>query len=55
MNLPRLLYRGPCDDTAETKRVETLEQLAAALADGWRLRRMEQPAPTPVAKKKRDK
>ncbi len=53
MNLPRLLYSGPCDDTAKTKRVETLEELDKAIAEGWRLRRMDPPEPTPVVKKKR--
>lgn len=55
MNLPRLIYSGPRDDTAKTKQVETLEDLATALSEGWRLRRMDQPEPTPIVKKKREK
>lgn len=39
MQTPRLVYKGACDDTAQTKRVDTQEALDCALADGWRLRR----------------
>jgi len=35
----RLLYSGPSDDTAFVKRVED-EDIDAALANGWRVRRV---------------
>ncbi len=55
MSIPRLVYRGPANSTASTKRCETQEALDAALKDGWRLRRVPdgeapepEPAPEPV-------
>lgn len=46
MHVPRLLYKGPADQTASTKRCETEADVTAALADGWRMTRA-QSAPAP--------
>ena len=46
---PRLLYRGPADETADTRRVADWVELEGALAEGWRLRRIPDPmADAPV-------
>lgn len=37
---PRLVYKGPADDNAETKMVGDPDALDAALKEGWRLRRV---------------
>lgn len=47
MQTPRLVYKGPTDDTAQTKRVEDQDALEGALAEGWRLRRVLEPEPEP--------
>ncbi len=39
MHVPRLLYKGPSDETATVKRFETESDVEAALAEGWRLMR----------------
>lgn len=46
MNVPRMLYRGAPDETADTKRFETEAEVETALAAGWRLTRAVQ-APEP--------
>jgi hypothetical protein len=48
---PRLLYRGPADDSAETKEVPDQSALDQALKDGWRLKRIDaqHKAPAPKA------
>jgi len=39
LTYPRLLYRGPADDTAETCAVATAVEGTAALKSGWRTTR----------------
>ena len=45
---PRLLYRGPADETADTRRVADWVELEGALAEGWRLRRIPDPPAEPL-------
>jgi hypothetical protein len=44
LTVPRLLYRGPEDDTAETCTVVDTEAAKTALAAGWRVHRTTDPA-----------
>jgi len=41
ISFPRLMYRGPEDSTAETKRVEDGTAYEQALDEGWRLQRID--------------
>ncbi len=41
---PRLLYRGPPDERAETRAVANWIELEGALAEDWRLHRALTPA-----------
>jgi len=43
MNVPRLIYSGPPNEDALTKRVGTRAELADWLARGWRLTRQAAP------------
>ena len=49
---PRLLYRGPTTDSAETTTAIDADDLAAKLKDGWRLVRVPAAAKADDAKPK---
>lgn len=49
---PRLVYRGPANDAAETATATDADDFAAKQKDGWRLKRIDkkhEAEPAPVA------